>query len=490
MVTRTELLDPRPPPLTAPGDNGLRHRLVATGVIVVLAVGWFALGAVRGGGLPHLLPLVVAVLLLVQLVVRRRQLSTAFARDTRSLARRWPGKVLVAGVLLGIPALLVLESYGAGRYADDTWTALLMATVLAAAYVAFRRLLLTVLIAGVVVTTTLLVMAPDLATDRNGDAAVLADLTLQGDMGTLDGLHDVAVAMVDLDDSQPIRVAGLGADETTPMEVGSLTKAMTGLVIADAVRRGELSLDAPVSTYLPRLAGSPAGTVTMNELVTHTAGYAEFGAATLRRAAWSAPVGRNFLTTGTAEMIQEARNGSLSTRGRYVYSTLGAAVAGQAAAAAAGSSYADLMATRLFGPLDMTHTAVQDHDPLVPGGRSTSGLPVQPWTFGGYAPGGAVVSTAGDLANLAVALLDGTAPGMAALEPTAGTARSNTRIGSFWRISTWGTGQTITWHSGQTGGYTSYFGLDRAHNTATIVLADVASPTTEDLGIGLLADRD
>ena len=47
---------------------------------------------------------------------------------------------------------------------------------------------------------------------------------------------------------------------------------MTGLVIADAVERGEVRMNVPVSTYLPQLAGSRAGTVTLHELVTHTAG--------------------------------------------------------------------------------------------------------------------------------------------------------------------------------------------------------------------------
>ena len=119
-------------------------------------------------------------------------------------------------------------------------------------------------------------------------------------MGWLAGYHDVAVAEVDLDAAQQVRLAGIGADDTTVMEVGSMTKAMTGLVIADAVRRGEIRMDAPVSTYLPQLKGSPAGTATMHELVTHTAGYAEFGAATLRRAAWKAPLGRGFLTADSA----------------------------------------------------------------------------------------------------------------------------------------------------------------------------------------------
>ena len=64
-------------------------------------------------------------------------------------------------------------------------------------------------------------------------------------------------------------------------------------------------MDAPVATYLPQLAGSPAGAATMHELVTHTSGYAEFGAATLRRAAWAAPLGRNFLDADTTLMLEE-----------------------------------------------------------------------------------------------------------------------------------------------------------------------------------------
>ena len=50
-------------------------------------------------------------------------------------------------------------------------------------------------------------------------------------------------------------------------------------------------------------------------------------------------------------------------------------------------------------------------------------------------------------------------------------------------------GQTITWHDGETGGYTTYFGLDRANRTAVIVLSDVANRATDALGIALLPSR-
>jgi CubicO group peptidase (beta-lactamase class C family) len=146
------------------------------------------------------------------------------------------------------------------------------------------------------------------------------------------------------------------------------------------------------------------------------------------------------------------------------------------------------MRTRLFEPLGMSDTAIQVVRARVAGGRSESGLPAQPWVMDAYAPGGAAVSTTRDLAKLATALLDGTAPGMAALEPTTATDQSNSRIGSFWHTSTWVTGQTITHHAGQTSGYASYLGLDRPRHNAVIVLSDIANDGS-DLGGQLLVDR-
>jgi CubicO group peptidase (beta-lactamase class C family) len=244
-------------------------------------------------------------------------------------------------------------------------------------------------------------------------------------------------------------------------------------------------MDAPVSDYLPQLRGSVAGEVTMHELATHRAGYAEVGGATLRRGLWSAPLGRNFFDTGLDQTIQEITADGLSTRGAYSYSSLGAAAAGQATAAAAGMSYPDLMRTRLFAPLGMTDTAIQSAVPLVPRGRSASGLLVQPWVAGGDAPAGAAVSTARDLTILATAILDGTAPGLDALQGNAPTSRDDTTVATFWHITTGEDGRTITWHNGKTGGYTSYMGLDLEHHRAVIVLSDVAKDVVG-VGVALL----
>lgn len=460
-------------------------RRIASGAALILAMaagGWLFAWNVFG-----LTLLGVFLVAAFQLLVLRVPLRRVWARDSVGLASTRLGKVAVIAVLSGVVLAAVAQTLGS--WISNGWFVLLLVAALLVSYASSRRVLLALTVASTVVLATSVVIAPRLAADRAGDPELLAQLGNLASAGALDGFRDLAIAEVDLNAPQPVRNASIGSlDGSAAMEVGSITKAMTGLVIADAVDRGELSMDAPVATYLTSLAGSPIGGVTLGELVTHHAGLPDFGASVYPRAAWRALIGQDFLADDLAGILGEARQDPLSTRGRYVYSTLGAALAGQAAAAAARLTYPELMRTRLFVPLGMSHTEIPITASPVAGGYTASGLPASPWLMDGYAPGGAAVSTADDLALLATALLKGTAPGMDSLDPTRATDRTNTLIGAFWQTSHWFNGQTIIWHNGQTSGYTAYLGLDRRNHKAVVVLSDVGRDDITDLGVRLLSD--
>ncbi len=449
---------------------------------------WVGVGWWLGLDVVGFILLAVGLSMIFQVTVRRRPLRQLWARDSTTFARHLPGKLGVAAVLLLAVALMVAEAVVQGTYVDTGWMALVMAVVLVAVYAVGRRLLVALTVGALVVVAATAIMAPRLAADRTGDSRLTAELARLQRSGYLDGMHDLVVVTIDSNASEPTRQATVGTlSGTTPMEVGSFTKALTGLMVADSVQRGELAMNAPVSAYLPELEGTAAGTATIHDLVTHRSGYPEFDTASFRRAAWRAPIGDNFLAGEVDAVLAAAATADLDAPGTYKYSTLGAAVAGQAAARAAGLAYPDLMRTRLFEPLGMTHTAVQTDTAPVAGGRSAAGLPAQPWIMKGYAPGGGVVSTADDLTILATAILNGTAPGLDALTPTEPGNAGNTRVGAFWQISQWQNGQTINWHNGQTAGYASYVGVDLDHHRATIVLSDIGRPEVTDLGITLLA---
>src|SRR4051812_35355865 len=217
----------QPPPSGRPASVGRRRLVEAVAGVGVVAV-WLVSALLLGLGFISVVLLGMLLLAAFQILVRRRPLRTLLVRDTASFARGWVGKLLVAAVLVAMPATMVLLSLSGGRYgryADDSWKTLLMLVVLAGTYLATRRLLLTVLIGAVTVAVVSWLIAPNLAAAHNGDPTVLAHLDQQAGRGMLAGHHDVAVAEVDLDAAQPVRLAGIGADDTTPMEVGSMTKA-------------------------------------------------------------------------------------------------------------------------------------------------------------------------------------------------------------------------------------------------------------------------
>lgn len=481
-----------PPPVTAPTpeppmrDATTSRRVARAAGVIVLFLCWVAVGLLWTQRVAPLV-LVAAVLVAVfRLAVLRRPVGQVWVEDKLGRRSTWRRKTLFVFVLLALVAAAVVQS--AGSWLDDSWSVVLLTLALLIVGIASRRLLLSVIVATATVVCATAVLAPSLATTLRGDPDLTGQLHELAETGALRGFQDLAVSEVDLSATDPVREAAIGSlTAASPMEIGSITKALTGLVVADAVRRGELSMSAPVATYLPELAGSPAGTVTMRELITHHAGYPQFGSQAMRKAALSGPIGAPFLTDNRAGMLAEARGASLTTRGSYVYSSLGAAVAGQAAAAAADLPYPELMRTRLFQPLAMTHTSIPTTTNSAVSGRSASGLPTQNWLVDGYAPAAAAVSTGHDLTLLATAILDGSAPGLDALDPMDSGDSTNTDVGGFWQVSEWNNGQTITWHNGQTSGHTAYLGLDRAAGKAVIVLSDVAREDVTDVGVRLLS---
>lgn len=314
--------------------------------------------------------------------------------------------------------------------------------------------------------------------DRTGDEALLSRI------GEPDGFRRLAVAVVDLQGSPQVRYASVGADERTPFEAGSLTKALTGLVVADQVERGELDLDTPVGDLLD-LGDGAAAQVPLRQLVTHHSGLPPLDPTTRLRSLPFALLGLDpYRRVSTSELLERA-SGSETGAAEYAYSNLGAALAGQAAAAAAGTDYPTLMQHRLFTPVGMPDTTLQTDEARVPAGRAALGRRMQPWVFDGYAPAGAAVSTTADLATLATAVLEERAPGLSALEPLADAGREGRRVGTLWQLST-EDGRTITWHNGRTGGYGAFLGLDRERGRAVVVLSDVATDRTDELGMRLV----
>ena len=69
---------------------------------------------------------------------------------------------------------------------------------------------------------------------------------------------------------------GRPVTERTLFQVGSVTKAVTGAVLAQLAAEGAVELQAPISRYVPELAGRRVGTATVHQLLSMSAGWADF----------------------------------------------------------------------------------------------------------------------------------------------------------------------------------------------------------------------
>lgn len=154
-----------------------------------------------------------------------------------------------------------------------------------------------------------------------------------------------------------IRLGHRGAGRDARFEIGSISKALTGLLLADAVERGEVSLETPLGDLLE--VGDALAAITLGALATHRGGLPRVPAeAHPARRTWElVRRGRNPYREDLEGLLAQAR--TVRPRGhRAYYSNLGFRLLGHALGAAAGRPYAALVVERLAAPLGMTGVTV------------------------------------------------------------------------------------------------------------------------------------
>jgi len=194
-----------------------------------------------------------------------------------------------------------------------------------------------------------------------GDQALAQEA--QEILGDPDGYGSVSIARIQNDQTTwagfPVHTrwpqpGGTQAiDEHSRFELGSITKTFNGLLLADAVGRGEVALSDPVAKYLPELAGTPAGSVTLEELASHQSGLPSMARMPMAEIIFEDMAGEELsvFATSTDDLLAQTRTLDLTNRGTFAYSNLGAALLGHALARASGApDWETYVTTRLLTP--------------------------------------------------------------------------------------------------------------------------------------------
>ncbi len=290
-------------------------------------------------------------------------------------------------------------------------------------------------------------------------------------------------------DGDPKRVP----DTHTLYEIGSLTKTFTGLLLAEAVRRGEVGLETPLAEVLKgwSLPAVGARPITFLDLATHTSGLPRLpGNLHLKDP-------QNPYMDYTDGDLRACLVGAVPERApgaAFEYSNLGYGLLGKGLALRAGRSYGELVAARIAGPLGLHETFVDlpkgAEGRLAPP-HDAAGAKVSPWDMGALAGAGAVHSSLGDLVRYLQAHMAPAGELKAALAEVRHPRRpgpgAGTEVGLAWMIQK-APGGDLIWHNGMTGGYASFAGFTANGRRGVVLLANSAQDLTE-LGLGILSGK-
>ena len=300
--------------------------------------------------------------------------------------------------------------------------------------------------------------------DIGSDPALLARMALGSDPGTASvGVwRGDALRVATVHNAGPASAPAAGTDalvpDTAPLyEIGSISKVFTGLLLAQAVERGDLALSDTLGARLQGklvFAAPEVAAITLEQLVTHRSCLPrQFGAVrtgmavvdqlrlTDRAALWAALASQKIARGGPCPAL---------------YSNYGLAVLAELLAEHHGKPWSVLVREQITGPLGLadTHQQLGERQPrLVPAfdGRR----PTQAWDLQAFAGAGGLRSSVQDMVRFGRAIVQGRQGPLGAAAERLVTPLAAYRGGQIgYAVFIDGPPERRTWsHDGLTGGY-------------------------------------
>jgi len=273
-----------------------------------------------------------------------------------------------------------------------------------------------------------------------------------------------------------------GLDENSRFEIGSISKALQGLLVASLVEDGELDLEQPLSAILgsdQTVSGSSDNPIRIKHLLTHTAGLPRLPPGFMPEDMNNpyAAVSRDDLLAALGRTELESAPGE-----RFAYSNFGAMLLSVALVEHIGQPLAEQLQQRVFEPLDMADTSMTG---TTVSGHDANGAPVSNWDFDPDLGGvGAIRSTPADMARWLSALLSPQGSPIAAALIRSREAlidAGGQTVGYGW-LHLPLNDQVVLAHDGGTGGFSSFAAVDLDNERAALVLMDTSMLLQGSLG--------
>ncbi|HEX9776429.1 MAG TPA: serine hydrolase domain-containing protein [Actinomycetota bacterium] len=259
-------------------------------------------------------------------------------------------------------------------------------------------------------------------------------------------------------------------------EIGSITKVLTAILLAEMVERDEVAFGDPVARFLPadvRVPARDGRPITLLELATHCSGLPRLPPNLEETVADES----NPYAGYTVEHLYAGLAACDTAEEPGSYSNLGFGLLGHALSLAGGRPFADLVTGRVLAPLGMQETGTGFDAPRASRRMQgyEDGQPTSHWDNPTLAGAGCFEAPVADLLRLARAVVEpADTPLGRAIEAT---LPAHVPVNDKMSVClAWHTyvqdGRTVHWHNGGTGGFGSMLAIDRKARAAVAVLSN------------------
>jgi D-alanyl-D-alanine carboxypeptidase len=316
-------------------------------------------------------------------------------------------------------------------------------------------------------------------------------------LGQMQKHHIPGVSIAIAKDGKVVRARGYGlanvelsvlATKNTVYQLASMTKQFTATAIMMLIEEGKLSLDDLITQRLPDLP-TAWDKVTVRHLLSHTSGIKSYTSTRDFDKTMRKDFGQRELLDLVVKEPLEFAPGE-----KWNYDNTGYFLLGMLIEKVTGKKYSEFLEERIFQPLGMTHTRVNDLQAIIPNraqGYSWDGAalrngeyvsPTQPFAAG------ALVSTVNDLVKWDAALYTEKLLKKSTLEqmwaPTSLSQGGTAAYGFGWQVETVNRHRMIA-HGGGIPGFATYIARFVDDKLTVIVLTNGDSGDSGALAQGI-----
>ncbi len=264
----------------------------------------------------------------------------------------------------------------------------------------------------------------------------------------------------------------------TLFEIGSITKVFTGIVLANTINNGQVSLTDTLSNLLP-YHFKDGSNISIKNLTTHTSGIYSFPIPFAIAEGYnpknpyahiSESMVKNYFENDFVLQNQPGEN--------FGYSNLGVGILGYILAKKNAQSLMECYESIILDPIKMEHTCLEWQNAKVPiaSPLTKEGEPGEHWTFHEiFAGAGGLLSNTFDMTHFITAVANNNIEAIEQSKTPLFSRNENTEICMNWFYSNLEGYGKWYWHGGGTGGFTSALFIDDNTDNGIIVLSNVSA---------------